>query len=396
MHQVCKCILWICLIITHLAQAKAETEDHTAQFEKLLSSYQEHDWLNADIAITQNGSSIFRKQIGFADRESQRAFKDDTLFPIASLTKQFIAVAILLLQEDKRLSLHQPIINLLKPSHPIWQQKPPAWADDITIHQLLTHTSGLVDYGDEKVTLDKVKEKDLVPAIISQIKTKPLKSEPGTEFHYSNTGYLLLYAIIETVSAQKEVDKFLQQRIFRRLGMTQTFLPSPAEEVRMYRSLHQNRYYPTRYVTVLNDLTKEPVKLEKLRSYLPYPGGAGLVSTMPDLIKWNHALYNGKILSAKSFALFTAPHVEDNHPAFGGDFKYGYGIFILGDKPSNIIYTHGGWLEGIRTQMSYAKGAKASVIVLSNLSPDESQPQAAQFQQVHSLTHLANELQFIL
>lgn len=395
MIPLTKSIILICMLISPLAQGKSEVP--TAEWEKTISSYQQRDWLNADIAIVQNGKSIFREQLGFADRETKRAFKDDTLFPIASLTKQFIAVAILLLNEDRRLSLHQPIVNILRPSHAIWQQKPPpAWADEITIHQLLTHTSGLVDFIDEKVTLDKVKEKDIVPAIITQIKAKPLKSEPGTQFSYSNTGYLLLYAIIETVSPQKDVDKFLQQRLFRRLGMTQTFLPSPAEEARMYRSLNQNRYYPTRYVAVLNDLTKEPVKVEKLRSNLPYPGGAGLVSTMPDLIKWNNALYNGKILSAKAFKLFTTPHVEDNDPAFGGDFKYGYGIFIIDDNPNNIIYTHGGWLEGIRTQMSYAKGTKTLVIILSNLSPDESQPLPAQYQQVHSLTKLANELQYVL
>ncbi len=392
MTLLTKSMILVCLIISPLTQAKEQSSD--AQWEKAIASYQQQDWLNADIAIVQQGKPVFREQLGFADRGSKRAFKDDTLFPIASLTKQFIAVAILLLNEDKRLSLHQPIIHILKPSHPIWQNKPPAWADEISVHQLLTHTSGLVDFVDEKVHLDKVKEKDILSAMITQIKDKPLKSEPGTQFSYSNTGYLLLYAIIESVSPQHDVDKLLQQRLFRRLGMTQTFLPSPAEEMRMYRSLHQNRYYPSRYVAALNDLAKEPTKLEKLHSTLPYPGGAGLVSTMTDLIKWNNALYQGKILSAKAFKLFTTPHVEDNDPQFGGDFKYGYGIFIIDDNPNNIIYTHGGWLEGIRTQMSYAKGSKSSVIILSNLSPDESQPLPAQYQQVHSLTQLANELQF--
>lgn len=370
----------------------------TDRFEHAITKYQQKHWLNAQIVIAKNEKIIYRKNIGFADIERQVPFSNVTLFPIASISKQFTAVGILLLVEDGKISLHQPISVVINEKHPIWQGKMPEWANQITIHHLLTHTSGLKDYTDEAFDgVENVIDRDMVVFILSQVKDKPLLFSPGDSWAYSNTGYLLLYTIMEIFSSQSDVNQFLNNRIFKPLNMTHTFMPSISQERTYINFFNQSVGFPIRYVTDIDNLAIPPKKLQHLHFQAPTLGGASMVSTVDDLLKWNTALYHGEILSEQSLTLFTTIHFSGDvdNCSFGGPIKHGYGLFITKDNPSNTIYEHGGWIEGIRAHLSYATGNGVTVLILSNVSPDESLSKDQQYRQVHGLTVLANELQLI-
>lgn len=367
-------------------------------FERIITEYQQKNWLNAQIVIAKNEQVIYQKNIGFADIEQQIPFNEKTLFPIASISKQFTAVGILLLVEEGKIALHQPLSNIINEQHPLWQGGMPTWAHHITLHHMLSHTSGLKDYTEEALTgVENITDADMLPYIISQVKNHPLLSSPGESWHYSNTGYLLLYMIIETFSPEKDVNQFFNDRIFKPLNMTDTFIPTIQQD-RMYMSeFNQKINFPVRYVADLHNLEAPPKKLQRLRFQAPVMGGANMVSTVNDLLKWNAALYHDKVLSKKSFSLFTSAHYSGGvaGDTLGGLIQHGYGIFIVNDKPENRIYEHGGWIEGIRNHLSFSMLNKVTVLILSNLSPDESMDKEAQYKQFYKMAELAQALQLI-
>lgn len=368
------------------------------RIERAISKYQQDHWLNAQIVVAKNEEIIYQKKVGYANIEQQKPFANTTLFPIASISKQFTAVGILLLVEDGEILLSQPISAVINKKHPIWQGQMPEWANEITIHQLLTHTSGLNYYSDETLKgAGKISDNDILPFIISKIKQQPLLFSPGQNWAYSNTGYLLLYAIIEIYSPQREVSQYFNNRLFKPLKMTETSMPSIQDERAYIKDLNQKEEYVVRYVGDIDNLTMPLKKLKRLHSQAPSPGGGSMISTVDDLLKWNTALYNGKVLSEQSFNLFTTIHFCGDVAgySFGGPIKHGYGIFINNSNPENIIYEHGGWIEGIRSHLSYATGSGFTVLILSNVSPDESLRQEQQYQQVRDLTELATNLQVI-
>lgn len=367
-------------------------------FEKAIVDYQHKNQLNAQIIIAQDEQLIYQKNIGYADIERQIPFSKKMLFPIASISKQFTAVAILLLVEEGKISLDKPLSVFIDEKHPIWQNDMPKWANDITIHHLLCHISGLKDYTDEVFTeVEKIADTDMLSHIISQIKHAPLLCTPGESWHYSNTGYLLLYLIIEKYSLEKNVSDFFNNRLFKPLNMTSTFIPNIQQDRAYTRQFNQQINFPVRYVSKLDNVEAQPQKLQHLRFQAPIMGGANMVSTAEDLLKWNTALYQGKVLSEQSFNLFTSVHYNGGltDDTLGGKIQHGYGIFIQGDNLKNKIYEHGGWIEGIRNHLSFSVLNKVTVLILSNLSPDESQSKEEQYKQFYRLAELTQTLQLI-
>lgn len=368
-------------------------------FERLITEYQQKQCLNAQIVIAKNEQVIYQKNIGFADIEKQIPFSQTMFFPIASITKQFTAVGILLLAEEGKISLEQYLSEIITKQHPIWQGNMPTWAEKITIHQLLAHTSGLKDYTEEVLAeAENVADAEMLSYIISQIKHYPLLFSPGESWHYSNTGYVLLYLIIEKFSPKQKVSQFFDNRIFKPLNMTDTFIPTIDQDREYIKQFNQKINYPVRYVADLENVDTSPKKLQYLRFQAPVMGGANMVSTAADLLKWNMALYYDKVLSKKSFNLFTSPHYSGSVPGdiLGGKIQHGYGIFILNDNPKNVIYEHGGWIEGIRNHLSFSMLNKATVLILSNLSPDESMSKEEQYKQFYKLAELAQALQLVI
>ncbi|MBI2790523.1 MAG: beta-lactamase family protein [Gammaproteobacteria bacterium] len=363
----------------------------TTAIDKAIVKFQTQNILNADILIAKDNAVLCRKSVGFADIERKRSFTEHTIFPIASISKQFTAVAILLLLDEGKIDLHQSIARYLPEDHPLWQGKMPTWANIITSHHLLTHSSGLVSYTDEKIE-SLQDEKDILPLLISYFKDKPLKFKPGSQFDYSNTGYLLLSVIIENISG-KSLSEFLQSKIFQPLDMTKTSLPNLATEMKYIDAFPIKGDVPIPYIGILNNSKPELTQV-KHPFTVPLQGGAAMFSTLHDLRKWNDALYHHRVLSERSFKLMTTPHIHINDPLFG-DTNYGYGIFI-DNKHTPLLYKHGGWIEGVRAMLSFSPKNQTTVIVLSNVSPDETQPEIIMNQQANAFNDLTDEFQRIV
>lgn len=362
-------------------------------YEKYITVFREHNMLNADISVADADKVFFHQKIGFADIENQYPFSDDMLFPIASLTKQFTAVAVLMLHQLKLCDLHCPIIHYLNEKHPIWQGKVPLWINEVTLHHLLTHTSGIENYTELPCNdLDTVGDQLILTAILSKVIEKPLRFTPGKKFEYNNTGYLLLSVIVAELSAEKNFSEFLSRHLFQPLAMHHTFLPSIAQERKLMREINQDKNFLKRYTANLAEPGVKPMLVNHLRFKAPLVGGAGMISTRADLLKWHQGLYQGCLLNRTSLDLMTTSHIQNEDPLLG-PIKYGYGIFINDNDKNNIIYEHGGWVEGIRTELSYSPKMQRTVIILSNVSPNEDQSESAQNQQAKQLHQLAQQLQ---
>ena len=387
-------ILILFMIFTNISSeafaGNKEIDEHMHS-KQIIDNYQAKHPLNAAIFISKNGKLLLQENRGFADLAVRREFTSDTPFPIASITKQFTAAAILLLKEDGIIDLNKPIINYLIETHPIWQGEIPDWAHKVTPHHLLTHTSGLHDYTYDKWdNLEKVVDSDVIPIVISSLKDKPLAFPIGSKFSYNNTGYLLLSVIIDELSPEKNMSQFLQNRIFSPLKMDSSYLPIISSERSSIANIYSNSDLPMRYTANIDDPKAKLNLISKVEFQAPYLGGAAMISTANDLLKWNNALYNGKILSTESLKLITTPYMDVDTPIVG-KVKFSYGLMVR-DIADDKIYGHGGWIIGIRTDISYNPNNQITILILSNLSPNEEQTEDIQAAQTKSLLDLGVEL----
>jgi D-alanyl-D-alanine carboxypeptidase len=290
------------------------------------------------IAVVKSGQVVKAKGYGFGNIEMGIPASPETVYRLASLTKQFTASAIMLLVQDGRIGLDDKISRYLTPS-------PSAWAD-ITVRELLTHTSGLKDYINElhMGTPNKASEEALVKAV-GEVN---LKFKPGSSEFYSNTNYLVLGLIVKNVSGQS-YDQFLTKRVFEPLGMTQT------------GKVDYERIVPHRaggYVLTDSVLSNGPY----LQPTIFDNADAGLVSSASDLARWDTALLAGKILTkASEDAMFTPARLPD-----GSSVHYGLGWETDFGGPRFV--SHAGTLPGIASYMVRYLDEQLTVIVLINLS----------------------------
>ncbi|MBS0288510.1 MAG: beta-lactamase family protein [Proteobacteria bacterium] len=384
-----KLFLILLLVCQSMTMSLFANEPMLITLEQILAEYQAKFQLNAVILITRQNQRIFEKHVGYANIAQKSSFTPTTVFPIASISKQFTAVAILLLEEEGKIKLHQPIVDYLPKHHPVWQGHMPAWANQVTVHHMLTHSSGLVNYTD-KTFLQNITHKENMAHLFASITRTALKFEPGTKFEYSNTGFLLLGVIIETISKQT-LSEFFKKRLFDVAQMDNTFLPTVVEEGQL---IQQGRISDLIYYCAkLSDKTA-PLTVVTHPFEVVLQGGASIFSTQQDLLKWTKALYQHKILLPKTLALMLKPHIAVHDPWFGRS-QYGYGIFI--DKHHDqLLYHHGGWIEGVRTMLSYCPKNQTTVMLLSNLSPDETQPESEQISQGLAFNQLAIRMHHLL
>jgi CubicO group peptidase (beta-lactamase class C family) len=394
MHKVIS--LNILLILMLLKPDIALSKD-ISLFEESIIKFQSQHLVNAYCLIAKEDNILFQQNI-YSKADNSLPYIE-TKMPVASLTKQFIAASILFLKEQGKLNLHKPIITYLKKDHPIWQGQPPDWANIITPHHMLIHSSGLPNYiYDLSLNVDNIPSAQVIPTIINKVKTLKLAFEPGSKFDYNNTGYLLLSTMIEHLSEEKDISKFFSNHIFKKAKMNDSYFPSVEQEKSNLHEINKTNQFPIRYTANLDDI-KAPVVVVKEsdvnKSYLnaPLVGSGALISTATDLLKWNNALYSGKIISPQSLKLMITPYVSVEN-AVVGKVEYGYGI-IIDRVGSDLLYRHGGWLVGMRSDMSYNPRTKTSVILLSNLSPDGALSDFTQYRQVKTFSDFATQLQRI-
>ena len=332
----------------------------------LKNSYLETHNLNSIYAVFHNNTTLLKGAHGYYSYKEDNGIRDMMLcseqkMPIASGTKQMTAAAILRLKDQGKLSLSSPISSYLPAQSHYWNGAMPEWANNVTIHHLLTHTSGVVEYL-FALQLDLTQPHEKINTeIISLANKSPLAFVPGEKFSYCNTGYVILGLIIEEISGKK-LAQYFKDEFFDVLKMNNTHL-SDIKEAFEYQSGKLRDIYPDRYLWIPtpNGIVRKIV--DGSHKLPPFADG-GVVSTAEDMHKWMSALYQGKILSPESLTLMVTPHIKAVNKSFE-NAHYGYGIFILKENGNNI-YLHGGNAIGIRGEYGYIKEKNISVILMSN------------------------------
>lgn len=300
----------------------------------------EAEEFSGSVLVARDGEVLLDRGYGFANREWSIPNDGDTRFRLASVTKQFTAVAIMVLHDRGMVDLDAPVKTWLPDA-------PEAW-DQVTVRHLLTHTSGIPNFTD----FDDYEAQKTAPAtldsLIALFRDHPLDFQPGADWSYSNSGYILLTAIVEKASG-KSYATFIDETLFQPLGMTDSGYDSHAA-ILPHRA---SGYTPTAQGFVNADYVDMSIP----------QGAGGLYSTTRDLLKWEQGLFSGQLLSPESLALLTTP-VRN---------QYAFGLFIR-EGDGNTTIGHSGGIEGFNTYMAYDPDRRVAVIVLGNLNgpgPDQ-------------------------
>lgn len=320
----------IALLLVLLASAAGQ--DLTPKFDEYLSGLVKQNRFTGSVLVARDGKVIFSKGYGFANAEFEIPNTPQTKFRLGSVTKQFTAAAILLLQERGKLSVQDPICKYI-------ENCPPTWSE-ITIHHLLSHTGGIPNFTSFPDYLPKMMMPVTTQEMIARFKDKPLDFKPGEKWAYSNSGYFLLGHIIEK-AAGEAYGSFLQKNIFEPLKMVSTGYDHHGAILKKRAT-----GYSMRKGEVVNSLYIDMTQ--------PYSAGA-LYSTVEDLFLWNEALFSGKLLSAKSLEAMLTPVKND----------YGYGLGIQ-MKAGRKIIGHGGGINGFSTVITRFADEKLTLVVLRN------------------------------
>ena len=320
------------LIIGFLCAAACLAQD-VARIDQIVQSYATEKKFMGSALVARGDDVIFSKAYGSANLEWQIPNAPSTRFRLGSITKQFTAASILLLEEQGKLKTEDPVKKYLADA-------PAAW-DNITIFHLLTHSSGLPNF----TGFPEYPNARAIPTtpekLVARFRDKPLDFPPGEKFQYSNSGYVLLGYLIEKISSGS-YEKFVQDNIFTPLLMKDSGYDS-------------NSAIIARRATGYAPSPTGPRNAEFIHMSIPHAAGA-LYSTTEDLLKWQRALYGGKLLSPASFKKMTTP--------FKGNYAFGLTVSSEGRKQ----FEHGGGIEGFNTDLVYTPDTQVTVAVLSNLN----------------------------
>jgi D-alanyl-D-alanine carboxypeptidase len=313
-----------------------------------------------EVAVVKNGKPLLVKGYGSANLEQHVPVSNDSVFRIGSVTKQFTAVALLLLAEEGKLSL-QDKLSKYYPNFPR--------ADDITLDEMLHHTSGIFNYTSEpNFAVDGMihRSTDEMVEFIGKL-PKTQDFEPGSNWSYSNSAYFILGGVVEKASGAPLATVF-KMRFFTPLGMAHSALDDETEIVagraRGYAGAGPGKFTNAAFIS------------------MSIPGGAGSVrSTASDLSTWNAALYGGKILKPASLAAMLTPGKLSNGESSGAAIakmmaaagapaatdkrEYGYALFLSQEEGHRKI-DHGGGIYGFSASLSEFPDDKTTVVVLSN------------------------------
>lgn len=327
------------------------TGQDVSRIDQVLTSYVSRGMFMGSVLIARGDELVFSKGYGSANLEWRIPNSPSTKFRIGSLTKQFTAAAVLLLEERGKVRIEDPVKVYLP-------EAPAAW-DKVTVFSLLTHTSGIADY----TRFSSIQSLKVFPATADEIVTwfrdKPLEFPPGEQFSYSNSGYALLGYLIERISG-RSYEQFVEENIFMPLGMKDSGYDS--------NSIITNRaagYSPGVCTISRTPPCPGPVNAAFIDMSVAYAAGA-LYSTTLDLWRWEQALFGGKLLSARSVLKMTTPYKSN----------YGFGLLVDTASARRVI-RHNGGIEGFNTYLAYYPDDKMTIVVLGNLNgraPDEIGP----------------------
>jgi CubicO group peptidase (beta-lactamase class C family) len=326
----CLVALGVALTLNCAAQTRPDAQALATEADRYLNSLVAQNRFGGAILVARDGKALWRKGYGMANLENEVPNSTQTKFLIGSVTKQFTAVAVLMLAERGKLSVEDSICKYIAECPAMWQP--------ITIQQLLTHTSGLPD----ATAFRSADPADSSPAagLVERFKKRELAFKPGEKFGFSNPGYIFLGHIIERVSG-KSYEAFLKENIFEPLKLANTGYGKPIEIIKHRASGYNRR-------------GSENVNAPYFDISAHHASGA-LYSTVDDLYAWDQSLSTGKLISQKSLDEMMKPRQGN----------YGYGVFIE-DRFNLRRVSHAGDMPGFNCFIARYPEQKALVIVLSN------------------------------
>jgi CubicO group peptidase (beta-lactamase class C family) len=320
------------------------SQNKADKIDGLLKLYYDYGKFNGTALVAEGGRVIYKKGFGLANMEWNISNRPDTKFRLGSITKQFTSMLILQFVEGGKVTLEGKLSDYL-----------PYYREDtgkkVTIHHLLTHTSGIPSYTNLPNFMDEVSRDPYgVEEFVKKYCSGDLEFEPGARFNYNNSGYFILGAVIEKITGQP-YEKVLEEKIFRPLGMKNSGYDRPGPII------------PARaagYEQSLEGYTNAPY----LDMSLPYAAGS-LYSTVEDLFVWDQALYTDKLLSAKLKGLLFKPYVQMGGAAYG----YGWGVGkkkLPQSKREVSVISHGGGINGFNTLIERYVDDRHLIVLLNN------------------------------
>jgi len=316
----------------------AEAQDLQASIDSLVQkAFPDKEGPGAVFLVAKQGKPVYQRATGKANLELNTDLTPSNIFQIGSMTKQFTAIAILMLEEQGKLKVADPVTKYI-PGYP--------GGDSISLHHLLTHTSGIKDFTKMKEIRD-IAQKEMTPKMmVDFFKNEPADYKPGEKFEYNNSGYVLLGYIIELVSGET-YENFIEQYIFKKAGMTSSCYASDRQLIRNRADGYHKKEQGYVNKTVI--------------SYsVPFSSGA-LMSTTTDMLKWQNALKQNLLLKTEtSNKAFSRYRLNS-----GEEFTYGYGWHIkeINGRPTR---EHGGSIFGFKSMGVYFPEEDIYVIGLSN------------------------------
>ncbi|MDJ1498999.1 serine hydrolase domain-containing protein [Xanthocytophaga agilis] len=319
-----------------------------AQLDTFFHNLNQKHGFNGTVLVAQYGKPIYKGAFGYKNFSSHDTLALNTPFQLASVSKQFTAVAIMQLQEKGLLS-YEDSIQKFFPDFPY---------HEITVRSMLTHRSGLPNYmyAFEKIIRDKNKPLTNAEVIDLFIKHKPgIYYLPNKKFNYSNTGYFLLAAIVEKITGER-FKEYVAKHIFGPAGMTHSFIFDGTDSAKVAKAAIG--YVGGRYIRPVTD-----------NYYLEgVTGDKGVYSTVEDMFKWDQALYTGKILKTCTLEeAFTPKHFDVKTYA-----NYGFGwrtYYAPGGEP---LVFHAGWWHGFKSYFMRNQRDHSTIVILSNRASNHS------------------------
>lgn len=278
--------------------APSAEQARAAAMDALLRQTFKPDQAGAAVLVQQNGKVLFSRGYGLASLELRVPVKADSVFHVASVSKQFTAAAILRLAEQGKLDVAAPVSRYLADT-------PPAWAG-ITLEHLLTHTSGIDNLFNDAQFRQRVRE-DLTPAqLLAEAAKRELLAAPGARFQYASVNYSILGMVVAKLSGIP-YDKYVGEQFLRPLGMTHTHFDVEHGVIAGQASPYEEGPIPAHYIS----------------PSLGYAAGS-FFSSNADIARWSEALAAGKVLSKTSLAAMNTAYKTSD----GGDTHYGYGMRV--------------------------------------------------------------------
>lgn len=337
--------LYVIAILLGLSlTANSQTNDFTdtEKLETYLNVINLKKGFSGEILIAKGKNILFQQTVGLASYENKIELKNNAKYRIGSITKTFTGTLVTIAQEEGKLNVQDKAINYVDGLSPKFK--------DITIEQLLRHTSGLPhnegikDYWQIKSKLQLTSAQ-----VIAEINALDLLFEPGSQMHYSSLGYYLLASILENVY-DNQFENILMDKILNKLQMTETGI---VDNLKIIPQMASGYHL----------VTDDSLVVAPYRNYLMLKGAGDMYSTATDLLKWNNSFFSNMLLSEK---IKTTMFTQQNKTIKKNADNYGYGWYINSDKPRK--YYHGGGTWGFSTYNSMYPDKQISIIILSNVS----------------------------